>query len=313
MSEVNENVEEVIENPEAVIEPAPEVTAEPVVDDANPENQAAEPAPWDNFSYQVRDESKEFDEFVKPFITDEKTYKHFQDLYTSRDGLQLAKTERDEVQQKYDNLDQSLNTLNQFVQKRDAASFIRELGLPKQMFVDFAINELKYQEMSPEEKSRIDAQNHADQQVYQLQQQNNQLQQQYQTQAQQQKAFELDHGLNAQDILPLVNQYDAQVGRPGAFREFAIERGIYNSQINNRDMSANEAISETIAMLGLKAAGAPPQHTNTHAGAQGQQPVVQDPKPVIPNLKGRGTSPVKKIPTSIDDLRQIAAQRAASQ
>jgi hypothetical protein len=43
------------------------------------------------------------------------------------------------------------------------------------------------------------------------------------------------------------------------------------------------------------------------AGTPPAQPqaVAPEQKPVIPNIQGRGTSPVRKVPKSIDDMRAM--------
>lgn len=311
--ETTEEVVEEVQN-EAPVEENVE-NAEPSQEDADAALAAGEitQEQWDKFTYSVRDEEKEFDDIVKPLIKDEDSYKYFQDLFTARDGIGLAKEERDEVQEKLDTLNTSLNTVNKFVQQGDAASFIQALGLPKKMFIDYAINELKYQELPPEERARIDSENQERLRMHQLEIQNETLQSQYVSQQRAQRMMELDNGLQSPDILPLANEYDARVGKPGAFKQFTIDRGIYHHQVNNRDISATEAITESIELLGLKAVGTPNQN-NVQAGTQGHQQVHPAQKPVIPNIQGRGTSPVgRRAPNSIDDIRQIRAERLAQQ
>lgn len=266
---------------------------------------------WDKFTYKVRDEEKSFDDWVKPYIKDEESYKNFQDLFTARDGIALAKQERDSIQQEYEQVKQSLQTVNHYVNKGDAESFIKALGLPEKMFIDYAINKIQYQEMTPEQRQVVDAQNRERSRLHQLELQNQSLQQQFETQQRNQRSAELDAGLNDPDILPLVQEFDARAGRPGAFRQAAIERGIFQYQVNGVDMSAKDVINDAISYLGLtRSAGAPNQH-NVQAGTRGQHPAT---KPVIPNIQGRGTSPVtSRQVRSIEDIKRIRAEKLAAQ
>jgi len=310
------NTEETNEDTESVEQDS--VSTEEVTETTEDADEALEAgeitkAEWDKFTYSVRDEEKEFDEKVRPFIKDEESYKLFQDLYTARDGLPLAKQERDDYRDKFTNLNESLSTVNKFVQAGDAANFIKALGLPEKMFIDYAINKLKYKELPPEERARIDSENQGRLRMHQLEIQNETLQQQYSRQAQQQRLFELDNGLNNPDVAPLIKDYDARVGKPGAFKQAAIERGIFHSQVNGVDMGALDVIHDTINYFGLRAVGTPNQQ-HVQAGAQGHTQVAPGQKPVIPNLQGRGTSPVgRRSPTSIEDIKAIRAERLAAQ
>lgn len=313
-----EVTEEIIQEPTENVDPGAPAEEAPPEGEQTPQ-EAAEQAEWDNFKYRVRDEEKEFDEWIRPVVKDEETYKRVQDFYTAQAGIELAKQERDEIQTKFETMNDSLNTVNRYVHSGDARGFIEALGLPKKMFIDYAINELKYQELSPEERARVDAENQGRLRMHQLEMQNEGLQKQYEEQQKQledqqgqQLRVQLDHGLNGSDILPYAQDYDTRVGRQGAFRQAVIDRGIFQAQVNGIDMSAQEAINDAINYLGLRAAGAPNQ-PNVQAGTQGHQQVHPASKPVIPNIQGRGTSPTgSKLPTSIDDIRRIRAEKLAA-
>ena len=60
---------------------------EPAEGEPESEPETKEAAAWEPVhSYKVRDEEHEFDEWARPFIKDEETYKNFQDLYTRGHG-----------------------------------------------------------------------------------------------------------------------------------------------------------------------------------------------------------------------------------
>ena len=229
-------------------------------------------------------------------------------------ALQLAKEERDSYKEKFTTLDESLNTVNKLVQAGDAEGFISALGLPDKMFIDYAISKLKYQELSPEEKLAVDAQKQQQQYVQQMQQQNQTLQQQYEQSQRQQRTNELESGLLDQSVAAMAREYDTRVGTPGAFRNVVVDRGIYYSQVKGQDISAQQAISEAIKLLGLNAGT---QQNQPQAGSVGTHPsqnvVVQNQKPVLPNIQSTGTSPLAKKPRNLEDIIKIRDQRIAQQ
>lgn len=288
----------------------PEDSGQPELEAGSEETPSWEPV----YSYKVRDEEHQFDEWARPLIKDESTYKQFQDLYTRGHGLDLAKKERDEYKEKFTKLDSSLNQINEFVKAGDAERFIESLGLPPKMFMDYAINKLKYQELSPEEKARVDAEKYQSAQVYNLERQNEHLQNQHHDLMRQQRTNELEAGLSSPEVSGLVKEYDARVGRPGAFRQLVVERGIFHSQVNNRDIGAQEAINEAVQLLGLQNVGTQAQNPQAGMGTSPGQPrVVHRNNPVLPNIQGKGTSPLKKRPNSIEDIIKIRNARLGLQ
>lgn len=287
-----------------------------------------------DFKYKVRDEEHEMDDWVKDTIKDPETFKKVQDLYTRGHGLEIAKSERDEFKQKYSDLEQSIGAVSGIVQKyyqdptnpehaqQVAEEFIQSLGLPKQMFLQYAIGELKYQQLPPEQKAAVDAQR---QQAAQMAQ----LQNQVETSEQAAERMKVEYHTNLMNmavadpsVKPVADQYDAQVGKPGAFKEFVIQRGIFHEQINGQIVMPNQLVQESIQMLGIT-----PQGTATQTGNVGTQPIqtpqqpqtltaqqmqAQGQKPTLPNISGQGTaSPVKTTYSSIDQIRERYNQLAA--
>lgn len=309
-------VEDVSDEVEPVTEQTQEVSAE-VPEDVTPESTtetmaaATDTPSWDNYKYKVRDEEKEFDEWAKPFIKDEETFKKFQDLFTAKDGISIAKEERDSVQTKLTEINDSLATVGGHIRNGDVESFINTLGLDKQVFINYAINELKYKELSHEERAQVDAEKLQNQRFNHMEMQNQQMQQRLQEQETAHKQMELDNLLSSSEIQNLANDFDSRAGRHGAFRNAVIERGIYHHTVNRQNLSVQDAVNDTISYLGLSVGTV--NHPNTQN--VGTQPRVrtQTQKATIPNVQGRGTSPVGgKLPSSLDDIRKIYASKYGS-
>ena len=270
-----------------------------------------------DYKYKVREEEHEIDEWARPYIKDEETLKKFQDLYTRGHGLKLAKQERDEIKDKYTNVEKSLNLLNGYVQEYyqnpqqggDAArKFIDSLGLPKEMFLQYALGELKYQQMTPEQRQEIDTQRNYVQQVDQLQNANQGLLEQNEQIAINQRKLELSTALQDANTAQIASGYDVRVGRQGAFYDLVVERGIFHSKVNGKDIPVNQAISEVVNMLGEKTTQGTvtPNQTGQQVGTQQAQNIqqTQQQKPVLPNISGYGTaSPTKRVVNSIQDIR----------
>lgn len=303
-----------------------EVTAEEVVTAAEAGTEEGTTPPetaWEpNYKYKVRDTEHEIEEWARPHIKDEDTRKKFVDLYTRGHGLELAKTERAEVQTKYDNIEQSLGVLNGYVQDyyknpkagaHAASQFIDALGLPKQMFLQYALSELKYEQLSPEQRVEVDAERQQQIQLSQMQMQNQQLVQQNEQIATNQRKLELNSALAETNITSVAQEYDTRIGRQGAFYDLVVERGIYHDKVNSQDIPVQQAIQEAMGLIGASIqAGTPVQQPQT--GQVGTPPVQThtQKKPVLPNISGQGTaSPVKSVVNSIEDIRKRHAELSA--
>jgi hypothetical protein len=277
-----------------------------------------------NLKYKVKDEEFEFDERAKKFITDKETEEYFRELMTKGHGIDEIKKARDDfkgkyedIHPKYEAIENSLQTLSQMVQNGDMDGFFSALKIPEQAVLKYAVDRLKYSQMAPEERARIDAERQQREQYQTMEQQNATLQQQVEQQQVAQRNMELDMALSRQDIQPLAQQFDAQVGQPGAFRSKIVEKGLAHYYSTGEDVTAQKALELTLAEIQpFLGAGAGGQQT-VNAGAAGAavppattapgQVAVQN-KPVIPNIKSAGGSPVKKQPKSLDDLKRIRSQ-----
>lgn len=296
---------------EGAIETATEVPAEtPIVeaqskDEVDPASTQTPEAPaWEpDYKFKVRDEELEMDPWVKGLVKDEETFKKFQDLYTRGHGLEIAKTERDEFKQKLSGLEESLGVVNELVQKGDTRGFIEALGLPKKMFIDYAINELKFQELPPEEQQRINAQRQQEITMQQLQAQNQELQNNFQAERTNLMEVELDRNLSS-TYNGAAQAYEARTGVPGSFKQLVIERGIFHHKVNGNVIPVNQAIEEAMTIAGVQA-GTPNPSQPVVTGTSTEQPKTET-KKVLPNIQGQGTSPIK---TSFQDLDSLKAHR----
>jgi len=273
-----------------------------------------------NFKFKVKDKELEFEDSLKSLIKTKDLESKFRELHEKAYGIdevkadrQTVKQERDEWKGKFGQVESSLQTLGSYVQKKDYHSFFSSLNIPKQDIINYAIQELKYQELPPEQKAAIDQQRQLVQSQETYAQQNNQLQQQLSQVLVQQVTFEMDQALARPDVSPIAQSYDARVGKPGAFKEEVIRRGQYYENVHKVSPPVSQLVSEILNLVG--ASPAQQGAGNTLQGQQQASQVVhnQQQKPVIPSFSGAsaGKSPAKKIPTSVEDLRKMRQNKGA--
>jgi hypothetical protein len=240
--------------------------------------------------------------------------KKIRELYEKAYGLEHVKSERErfrtahkEVETQYKSLNNGLDQLSGMLEKQDYHGFFQALKIPEQDVLQYALSRVQYRELPPEQRQQLDAQYEAQQRLAYLEQANQELVGGFQEQRVHQRASELDAYIGRPDIAQVVSAFDARVGQPGAFRDEVIRRGQYYASLPDpQDIPVEQAVREILGLVG------PIPQAQQAVGDEGQAmeatpaPVVQNQKPVIPNIRGRGTSPAKKVVRSVDDLRKLA-------
>ena len=276
-----------------------------------------------SYKYKILDKEYEFDAWMKPLLKDKETEEKLRDLVTRSHGIDEIKKSRDElrtkledVEPKYKNIDASLTYLSDLVNRGDIRAFVEAVKLPKKQLLQYAIEELKYLQLPAEERGRIDAERAEQERLVSLETQNQTLQQQLYQASVQSRNHELSMVTSRPDVAAVVNQFNALVGKPDAFRAKVVEKGLTHFHLTGQDLTAEQAVeavlSEVRPLLGVSASiaqGQAGQATLGQGAMQAGQPVVvRETKPTIPNLQSGGVSPVKKQPRSLDDLRKLRNQ-----
>jgi hypothetical protein len=268
------------------------------------EPQAFQPS----FKFKVLDKEKEFDEWIRPVVKDADTEKKVKELYEKAYGLDSVKQDREtlrselsQAKEKISSTDKAINTISEFASQRDWDSFFEALSIPKNEILQYALNLVQREQMPPEQKAQWEASRQAQQQARYYQEQNQQLQQSQQQFQIQQREFELSQEISKSDISSVAEAYNAGMASPSAFREYVIRIGQAHAAQGN-DIPVAQAVQEAVRHL---------RAVNPQLGmpAQAQEtPRVVQPssKPTLPNIQGRGTSPVKSTVRSLDDLRSLS-------
>lgn len=288
--------------------PASTTTPDPAIVAAAP----AAPAFTPNFKFKVMDKEHEIPEFLRGVVKDVDTQKKLIELHEKAYGLDAVKGKYQSTKQQFESLmsekkaqDAGLATLGQYLEKNDLDSFFKALKISEEQVLQYALDRVNYRELPIEKRMQHDAQLSERQRTYQLEQQYQQLQQQFQQESVQARTFQLDSALARPDVKTVADAFDAKVGKPGAFKAEVIKRGQYANFTTGADISADQAVSEVLGMFSpfvQQATQAPAQAaTQSTSGAQSAPPV-------IPNVTGRGTSPVRKAVKSIADLEQRARE-----
>lgn len=290
----------------------------PRFDPGNAGQVEAKPAWALNPKFKVLDKEHEFDEFIRPVIKDAETEKKVRELYEKAYGIEPIKADRQslreqlaEEKQRSAERDRGLEVLSSYIQNDDLDSFFEATNIPKSKVLKYALELVQREQWTPEQKAAWQQQRDTAARVTEYEQQNQQLMERQQQLMVQQREFELSTVLARPDITQIAQAYEAGMGTPGAFREFVINIG-QAFAARGQDIPAEQAVNE--AVKHLRAMN--PSLGQTAAQPQGQATpgvVMPNQKPVIPNIQGRGTSPVRSTVKSLDDIKKRYAELSAQQ
>jgi hypothetical protein len=299
--------------------PEPDVP-EPDVVPGTPAPDAV-PAYQPNYKFKVLDKELEMPDWAKGAVDSPEKEAELREVMEKVHGFEHIKQSRNEFAQRAQQAGQqaehlrgAIQGLAEFVRKGDLAGFFNELKIPEQAILEYA---RQVQMMTPEQRQVQAMQRDYQARMAAVEAENSNYRSQVTQQAGQQRAQEVDIYMARPDVSSAAQAYDARAGKPGAFREEVYNRGALYWHQFKKDIPVEQAVRETLSLIGAQAqpAGASQTSGAPQTGRSGVVPpsasAQQRGKPVIPNLAGSGSSPVKVVPKSIKQLRQLGQEASA--
>lgn len=277
-----------------------------------------------NYRFKVLDKEHEVDEFIRPAIKDADAEKKIKELYEKAYGLDEVKSSREKVRSEYQayksQTEPLVGTVREAAQLYQSAinayksgnqrkgifqmeEAFKHLGIDDQVLKQYVFNKLQAAELDPEQKAYYNQHRELEIQNAQMQRQMHEFQRQAEQLQVQTRTQELTQVLSNPEITNIVKSFDARNGL-GSFQNEVILRGqqIYNLQ--GRDASAEEVVSDIIKKYGLQSA-----HSQTIQPAASAGVVAPQEVPVIPVVKAGSTSGVGKNIATVEDLSAYRKQK----
>lgn len=265
-----------------------------------------------NYKYKVLKEEKEIPEHFRALVKDAATEKQVRELFEKSDGLPAVTQHRDQLiqenkvmREQWGPFVQDAQTALNAARKGDLDTFFEKVGLTEEQVLRYALKRLQLRE-KPELLEAHNRDRTFNQQLEDLRQENARLQQGLAETSTQSRARDLDMQLARTEIQAVVQAFNARAGNPQAFRNAVIERGQWHWS-QGRDVPADQAVNEVLNFVGFTpGTGVVAGGAGAAGGDGGGTP---EPKPTLPNIRGKGTAPVKKVPRSTEELRQLAREK----
>ena len=291
----------------------------------------AKPSYTPNFKFKVLDKELEFEDWAKGLVKDGDTEKKVREFHEKAYGLESVKADRatlkaqlGEAATKLTEYETGINNLHAAKAKKDYDSFFEAWDIPKEDIIKYALEVVKREE-DPNAKAQWENSRRAiqEQSAFETEQlcfDENAVvlfQSAFETEQQrfhqsrvefavEKRLFELDYELSKPDNSVFIQAYEQGSGKPGSFKEFVQQIGASVFATSKRDIPASEAVQ--IAIGHLRAANPMLGMKQEPTVETAQKVVSASNKPVIPNIRGSGGSPVRQAPKSIADLKARAKE-----
>lgn len=286
---------------------------------------AEEPIGYEpNSKFKVHDEEHEFDEIYKPLLKDADTEKSIRELHEKAYGLdvvkpkyQKVKEEKSELYTKYTDLAETVTELSKCVTEKDYDTFFEKCGVSEEDLYDHVQKKLQYKELPVEERKQLDEYSELRKQNKLLAQQNTNLSQGRMQDEVKRTESEVLSFTTREDINPIVKEYDARMGKQGAFVDAVFDIGATHYYKTNKkeSISVTQAMNTMLASIGAINT-IPSEHSfiptiQTNNNKQTLQSGSEAPSqqaPVIPNVSGSAVTPARKSFKSLAELRAFREQ-----
>lgn len=261
-----------------------------------------------NGIYTVLGEDKEFPDKIKAMIKSEEDEKLFRDLFERADAIEHFKVKTKDLHSKYSSISQEheglLNSVREVgddISRNDFISAFEKIGVNPDAVLQWAVQYATIKQ-NPAQYQQYMAQRAQEQQYRQAQMQASRVQSEGNSRVVEMVKRDLDTTLSDPSVIAYEKEFDARVGRRGAFREELTYRGDRGTQ-NGIPPRVQDVVREIQALYPLL-----PQQKTVAAKVV---PSQGKPTPkVIPSVGGSSRSPLsgKPKPNSLRDIRKLARE-----
>lgn len=284
-----------------------------------------------NYKFKAFGKEKEIPEMFRSVIKDENSERQVREVFTRAEAFDDMKArfehssrEGQHVLNEFTALDRDVRRVTGFLAKGDIDNFLKSVRLSDNDLIKYLQTKAQYMQ-DPQLSQQYQNQVQQREELYNRNEQYQNLQTSYSNQAVQARTMQLDNILSRQDVSSVASQWDTQTGEIGAFRNLVIGEAASYYALHKQDLSAEQAVNVALQKFGRLIPKASPQavapgqaapaamNPQAPAPQAPQAPVVVAPKPAIPTLQGKGTSPVKQVPKSLDDLKRMGKEIARAE
>lgn len=277
-----------------------------------------------NYKVKVLDKEHEIPKEFQGLMKDATSEKQVREIFEKAYGLDTVKPKYQELKTKYSEANGQVEHFTKSVQElqniyTEASTtknylklddFFSKMNMEEDVILNWALAKVKLYEMPQEQRQLVEGKIQAERQANELSQKYDRTEQLIANQAAQMKMIQFESSLAKPDVKEFSEQFDASFGSAGAFKEKVKEVGQMAWHLEHKDLTPDQAIERVMKSYGnlVKSQVAAPTEEGTPAQVANpeQKVVVRNTTKTIPNISGKGNSPLKAKPRNIEDLKKLA-------
>lgn len=274
----------------------------------------AMPAYVPNYKFKAYEKEYEVDELFRPLIKDADTEAKIKALHSKAYALDPMKEKLEGTRKEFDGFKgtvepkiRAFDQFNKILENKDWDTFFKKLGVPNEEIFSYVEKQLALMNAAPDQKAEYERNMQLRQQAYAQEEQIRQYQTAYEQQATQARTMQLESLMSRPEVQRYAGAWDERAGSIGAFRQLVVDEAVAAWHMTGQDWSAEQAVQHVINKYGKVVAGFNGQQAQPQTYG-GQQQASHASPPVIPHVAGRGTSPIKKVPKSLDDIKKLVSE-----
>jgi len=278
------------------------------------------PSPFTpNWKFKVMDKEHEIPEYLRQSITDATTEKQVKEIFEKAYGLDVVKPRFKETREELQTTRQQLSShvhrerqVLQMAEKGDIRGISQLLRIPKEKIYEYALQQLQYDELPPEQKAQMDWQQQREDEFVQTRQTNQQLVSERDSMRLQARSQHIEQLLGTGEVQKVAEKFNSAMsmrgtknyaGGPKTFRDLVIEQGFLISEATGSDATPEQALQAAMSLTAYDSQALDQAASLAVApGSFAAQKAA--PHPVLPNISGRGASPARKAINSIAGLKE---------
>lgn len=283
------------------------------------------PAFQPDFKFKAFQKDFEIPEWMRGAIKDADVEKQAKELFERAYGLDLMRPKYEETKTKYQELDQTHQTIigniqeaAQFVNKGEFDRFFEQLNIPEEAVLKYFLNKAKMMELPQEQQQAFQRQKEAERKQEQTARQLEQTQSQGDQRLVEIITAGLQESFARPEVQNFADEFDARFGKKGAFADEVVLRGDWHLG-QGRVVTPSQVVKEVMTLAGwnpsaatLPQAGRTAAQGGSAAQSQAAPSQVVKPSTSIPAVSGRSSAPMSKGPESIDDLIALRIRKYGS-
>lgn len=262
-----------------------------------------------DFKFKAYEKEYEVDELFRPLFKDKDTEAKIKALHSKAYAMEGMKEKLDGTRKEYDGFKgeiepkiRAYESFNKILANKDWDTFFTKLNVPDEEIFAYVEKKLALANAPADQRAEYERNLALRQQAYVQEEQIRNYETAYQQQAVQTRNMQLESLMSRPDVQKYAAAWDEKMGTIGAFRDLVIDEAAKAWYASGQDWPAEQAVNHVIQRFGKLVQG-----QQLAPAAQQVMPQASQP-PVIPHVAGRGTSPVKKVPKSLDDIKKMVSE-----